>query len=169
MNARLRNILLVVVTVVCVIGILTSRAERAEFTIRVAFLASQDDEDYIGAVAFRDSLVRQLGDRVDVQIFPSGQFCGNERECMEALQSGILEVHQTTIGGLAGLYGAAQVLDLPYLFASDEIAECVMDGPVPRAMGEAMLRRPGVTLDGGGQHRRLAQLCDDRSPHHGRR
>jgi TRAP-type C4-dicarboxylate transport system substrate-binding protein len=140
MNARLRNILLVVVTVVCVIGILTSRAERAEFTIRVAFLASQDDEDYIGAVAFRDSLVRQLGDRVDVQIFPSGQFCGNERECMEALQSGILEVHQTTIGGLAGLYGAAQVLDLPYLFASDEIAECVMDGSVPRAMGEAMLR-----------------------------
>lgn len=140
MNARLRNILLAVVTIACVIGVLTSRAERAEFTIRVAFLASQDDEDYIGAVAFRDSLVRQLGNRVDVQIFPSGQFCGNERECMEALQSGILEVHQTTIGGLAGLYGPAQVLDLPYLFASDEIAECVMDGPVPRAMGEAILR-----------------------------
>jgi TRAP-type C4-dicarboxylate transport system substrate-binding protein len=59
---------------------------------------------------------------------------------MEALQSGILEVHQTTIGGLAGLYGPAQVLNLPYLFANDDVAECVMDGPVPKAMGETMLR-----------------------------
>lgn len=140
MNARWRNLLLVLITVLCVTGVVTSRSERAEFTIRVAFLASQDDEDYIGATAFRDALVRQLGDRVDVQIFPSGQFCGNERECMEALQSGILEVHQTTIGGLAGLYGPAQVFDLPYLFANDRVAECVMDGPVPKAMGETILR-----------------------------
>ncbi|MFM8516361.1 MAG: TRAP transporter substrate-binding protein DctP, partial [Nevskiaceae bacterium] len=140
MTARLRNVLLILVTVACIVGIVSSRAERAEFTIRVAFLASQDDEDYIGAAAFRDSLKRQLGKRVEVQIYPSGQFCGNERECMEALQSGILEVHQTTIGGLAGLYGAAQVFDLPYMFASDEIAECVMDGTVPQQMGEAILR-----------------------------
>jgi TRAP-type C4-dicarboxylate transport system substrate-binding protein len=140
MTSKLRNILLLLVTIGCVIGILNSRAEQAEFTIRVAFLASQDDEDYIGAVAFRESLKRQLGNRVDVQIYPSGQFCGNERECMEALQSGILEVHQTTIGGLAGLYGPAQVLDLPYLFSNDEIAECVMDGSVPKAMGEAIMR-----------------------------
>ena len=140
MTARLRNILLALVTVACIAGILNSRAEQSEFTIRIAFLASQDDEDYIGAAAFRDSMVRQLGDRVDVQIYPSGQFCGNERECMEALQSGILEMHQTTIGGLAGLYGPAQVLDLPYLFADDAVAECVMDGPVPQAMGEAILR-----------------------------
>lgn len=139
MTARLRMWLLVLLTIMCVVGIVSSRVERAEYTIRIAFLASQDDEDYIGAEAFRDSLRRQLGDRVEVQIFPSGQFCGNERECMEALQSGILEIHQTTIGGLAGLYGPAQVLDLPYLFANDEIAECVMDGAVPRQMGEAIL------------------------------
>lgn len=140
MNSRTRNILLALIVLGCVFGVVNSRAEKAEFTLRMAFLASQDDEDYIGAVAFRDSLREQLGDRVEVQIFPSGQFCGNERECMEALQSGILEAHQTTIGGLAGLYGAAQVFDLPYQFADDAIAECVMDGPVPRAMGEAILR-----------------------------
>jgi TRAP-type C4-dicarboxylate transport system substrate-binding protein len=60
---------------------------------------------------------------------------------MEALQSGILEMHQTTIGGLAGLYGPAQVFDLPYVFADDAVAECVFDGEVPRAMGETMLQQ----------------------------
>lgn len=140
MTIAFRRLLLIILCIVCVIGLFSARADRAEWTIRIAFLASQDDEDYIGAEAFRDSMRRQLGDRVEVQIFPSGQFCGNERECMEALQSGILEIHQTTVGGLAALYGAAQVLDLPYVFASDEIAECVMDGPVLQAMGDAILQ-----------------------------
>ncbi len=139
-NARLMRVLLVLIVIGCGIGIVLSRADRAEFTIRIAFLASADDEDYIGAVAFRERVQQLLGKRVDVQIYPSGQFCGNERECMEALQSGVLEMHQTTVGGLAGLYGAAQVLDLPYQFADDAIAECVMDGDVPRDMGREILQ-----------------------------
>jgi tripartite ATP-independent transporter DctP family solute receptor len=140
-TVTLRRWLLAIVVLVCLVGIIGSRAQQAEFTLRIAFLASQDDEDYIGAVAFREALQRRLGGRVAVQIYPSGQFCGNERECMEALQSGILEMHQTTIGGLAGLYGPAQVFDLPYVFADDAVAECVFDGEVPRAMGESMLQQ----------------------------
>ncbi len=141
MTVSLRRWLLAAVVLGCLAGVVGSRAQQAEFTIRIAFLASQDDEDYIGAVAFREAMQRRLGDRVEVQIFPSGQFCGNERECMEALQSGILEMHQTTIGGLASLYGAAQVFDLPYVFADDAVAECVFDGAVPRDMGEAILQQ----------------------------
>jgi TRAP-type C4-dicarboxylate transport system substrate-binding protein len=136
----LRAILLLIV-VGCLTGVVLSRAEQAEVTIRIAFLASQDDEDYIGAVAFRERLRELVGSRVEVKIYPSGQFCGNERECMEALQSGILEMHQTTIGGLAGLYGPAQVLDLPYQFSDDRTAECVFDGPLLREMGDDILAR----------------------------
>ncbi len=141
MTVTLRRWLLAIVVLGCIAGIIGSRAQQADITIRIAFLASQDDEDFIGAVAFREALQRRLGDRVAVQIYPSGQFCGNERECMEALQSGILEMHQTTIGGLAGLYGPAQVFDLPYVFADDAVAECVFDGEVPRAMGESILQQ----------------------------
>lgn len=137
----LMRLLLALIIAGCIAGVVLSRAERAEFTIRIAFLASSDDEDYIGAVAFRDAVEKILGERVEVQIYPSGQFCGNERECMEALQSGILEMHQTTVGGLAGLYGAAQVLDLPYQFRDDAVAECVMDGELPRDMGRAILEQ----------------------------
>jgi TRAP-type transport system periplasmic protein len=140
-QTRLLRIVLALIGVGCVGAMLSARAERAEITIRIAFLASQDDEDYVGAVAFREALTARLGRRVEVQIFPSGQFCGSERECIEALQSGILEMHQTTIGGLAGLYGAAQVLDLPYLFKDDAVAECVLDGPVVSDMGAAILQQ----------------------------
>jgi tripartite ATP-independent transporter DctP family solute receptor len=133
------RLLLAVIVIGCLVGIVASRAERAEYTIHVAFLASKDDEDYIGAEAFKRSVEAALPGRVEVKIYPSGQFCGSERECIEALQSGILEVHQTTFGGLATLFGPGQVLDLPYQFENDEVAECVMDGPVLDAMGTAIL------------------------------
>jgi TRAP-type C4-dicarboxylate transport system substrate-binding protein len=138
-NPVLMRVLLVLILAVCAVGAYHSRAERAEITIRIAFLASSDDEDYVGAMAFKESVEAAAGDRVSVQVFPSGQYCGNERECIEALQGGMLEMHQTTFGGLAALFGPAQALDLPYTFADDAVAECVMDGPLLAAMGEEIL------------------------------
>ncbi len=133
------RVLLLLILAVCAAGVYTSRAERAEITIRIAFLASSDDEDYVGAMAFKDSVEAAAGGRVSVQVFPSGQYCGSERECIEALQGGMLEMHQTTFGGLAALFGPAQVLDLPYTFADDAVAECVMDGPLLDEIGQSIL------------------------------
>ena len=135
------RILLLVIIAGCIAGIVASRVERAPITVRIAFLASRDDEDYFGAMAFKQTVEALLPGRVEVQIFPSGQFCGSERECIEGLQSGVLEMHQTTIGGLATLYPEAQVFDLPYIFPDDAVAECVLDGPVVAAMGESILSR----------------------------
>jgi TRAP-type C4-dicarboxylate transport system substrate-binding protein len=140
-NQAILRVLLIAIVIGCTIGIFRARADRAEITIRIAFLASRDDEDYVGAMAFKDSVERAAGGRVAVQVFPSGQYCGSERECIEALQGGILEVNQTTFGGVAALYAPAQALDMPYEFASDSVAECVMDGPLLRAMGAAVLEQ----------------------------
>ncbi len=138
-NPVLMRVLVALILAVCAVGVYTSRADRADITIRIAFLASSDDEDYVGAMAFKESVEAAAGDRVSVQVFPSGQYCGSERECIEALQGGMLEMHQTTFGGLAALFGPAQVLDLPYTFADDAVAECVMDGPLLAEMGQSIL------------------------------
>ncbi|MCU0756831.1 MAG: TRAP transporter substrate-binding protein DctP [Xanthomonadales bacterium] len=139
MNTLVLRIVLALVIAGCLVGIASSRADRAELTIRIAFLASKNDEDYVGSMAFKEAVERLLPGRVDVQVFPSGQFCGSERECMEGMQSGILEIHQTTVGGLAALYGAVQVLDLPYSFRDDAVVECVVDGPLVQAIGDRIL------------------------------
>jgi TRAP-type C4-dicarboxylate transport system substrate-binding protein len=133
------RIVLALIVAGCLAGVIASRIERAPITVRIAFLASRDDEDYFGAMAFKRTVEALLPGRIDVQVFPSGQFCGSERECIEGLQSGVLEMHQTTVGGLATLYPKAQVLDLPYTFPDDAVAECVLDGPVLSDMGEAIL------------------------------
>lgn len=139
MNTLVLRIVLALVIAGCLVGIASSRTDRAELTIRIAFLASKNDEDYVGSVAFKETVERLLPGRVEVQIFPSGQFCGSERECIESMQSGVLEMHQATVGGLAALYGAVQVLDLPYSFRDDAVVECVVDGPLVQAMGDRIL------------------------------
>jgi TRAP-type C4-dicarboxylate transport system substrate-binding protein len=146
-NRLLMRALLLVILIGCAFGVWHSRVERPEQMIRIAFLGSSDDEDYVGAMAFKESVERAAGGRIAVQVFPSGQFCGSERECIEALQGGILEIHQATIGGLAALFGPAQAIDLPYTFADDAVAECVMDGPLLRDIGAAILEQGlGVRL-----------------------
>jgi tripartite ATP-independent transporter DctP family solute receptor len=139
LNRGLLQVLFALITLGCLAGLLQSRAERADYTIRIAFLASKDDEDYEGSVAFKRHVEERSGGRVAVQIYPSGQFCGNERECIEGLASGILEMHQTTIGGFAAIFPPAQVFDLPYVFEDDREAECVFDGPMVEQLGERIL------------------------------
>jgi len=76
---------------------------------------------------------------MSVEVFPSGQFCANEKECLENLQAGTLEAYITTIGGFGNVYGPGQVLDLPYMFPDDRTAECVFDGPFTSQLRDGVL------------------------------
>jgi len=139
--------LFAVIAVSCAFGVVTSTADRPALTIKIAFLASEDDEDYAGSLAFKRLVESRSAGRIAVKIYPSGKFCGNERECIEALRSGILEVHMTTVGGLGNVFPPGQVLDLPYVFDDDHMAECVLDGPLVAALRDAVLARSlGIRL-----------------------
>lgn len=129
----------------CVWGLVNAGARQAEFTIKVATLGSTQDEDYIGLMALKEYVEQASEGRVDVQVFASGQFCGNVAECIGNLQKGVLEVFSTTVGGTGNFFGPAQVLDLPYVFDNDAEAECVLDGPMLQQMREDVLSR-GLAL-----------------------
>ncbi|MFZ1814347.1 MAG: TRAP transporter substrate-binding protein DctP [Rhizobiaceae bacterium] len=114
-------------------------ANAADFTIKIAFLGSPEDEDYDGSMVFKDYVESRSNGKAAVEVYPSGQFCGNEKECLENLQAGTLEVYITTIGGFGNVFGPGQVLDLPYMFASDRIAECVFDGTFTNDLRKGVL------------------------------
>lgn len=133
-----------------VIGLLLGSAvsaQAADTTIKIGFLGSQTDEDWEGSIVFKDYVESRTNGEVGVEIYHSGQFCGNFRECIEGVQSGALEVTISTIGGFGNLWGPGQVLDLPYLFRDDRVAECVFDGPFTRQLRDAVLEAiPGMRL-----------------------
>ncbi|MEM6850763.1 MAG: TRAP transporter substrate-binding protein DctP [Pseudomonadota bacterium] len=112
------------------IGVAATSASGPEQIIRISNLSSPEDEDYDGALVFKDYVESRTNGEVTVEVFTSGQFCSNERECIENVQTGVLDVFMTTIGGLGNIFGPGQVFDLPYAFDDDRIAECVFDSDI---------------------------------------
>lgn len=143
------------VVIICIVGLWQASSSQAEFTIKAAIQASTQDEDYVGLMAFKEHVESASNGRVEVLIYPSGQFCASVPECISNLQQGVLEMFPSTAGGTGNFFGPAQVLDLPYLFTSDEQAVCVLDGPILAKMREAVLSRSlelrllGVSNTGG--------------------
>ncbi|MEO1090168.1 MAG: TRAP transporter substrate-binding protein DctP [Pseudomonadota bacterium] len=117
---------------------------EAEHTIKIAFLGSEDDEDFDGSLVFKNYVESASNGAIEVEVYPNGRFCSNADECSEALLDGRLEVYITTNGGLAGWYPPAQFLDLPYLFPGDRVAECVFDGPLTAKLRDAVLNDVGA-------------------------
>ncbi len=138
---RILQILFALIVIGCLYGIVASTADRADYTIRIGLLSSKEDEDFAGASAFKQIVEERTNNAVAVEIYTSGQFCANERECVESLQSGVLDVFMTTFGGLGGFFGEGQVFDVPYMFRDDAIAECVFDGPIVGEVRDAVLAR----------------------------
>ena len=114
-------------------------ALAADYELKIVFLGSQDDEDYDGSVVFKDFVESRSNGRIQVEIYPGATLCANARECVEQVESGIADIHITTIGGAAAIYPPVEALDIPYMFSDDRVAECVFDGPFTRTLRDAIL------------------------------
>ena len=117
----------VLLTAVTTLGLATAAPQPAfaENTMRIGFVAGEDDEDFDGAMVLKDFVESRTNGSITVEICPGAQFCGNFRECLESVQTGTLEVTMSTIGGFGNLFPQGQVMDVPYMFRDDRVAECV--------------------------------------------
>jgi TRAP-type C4-dicarboxylate transport system substrate-binding protein len=110
-------------------------------TMRIVHLSGESDEDYDGALVFKDYVESRTD--ISVEIFPGGQLCGNPSECFDALQSNTIQVFQSTIGGFGNIFPPVQALDLPYKLRNDMIAECVYDSEFLDYMQDTVLEATG--------------------------
>ncbi len=126
------------------LALMATPVAAADTTLKIAFLGSEDDEDYDGSLVFKNYVEANSNGALAVEIYPNGRFCSNADECSEALLDGRLDIYITTNGGLAGWFPPAQFLDLPYLFPNDRVAECVFDGPLTNKLRQAVLKDVGA-------------------------
>jgi tripartite ATP-independent transporter DctP family solute receptor len=85
-------------------------------------------------IFFGEKLQEISGGKFKVQIYPSQQL-GTERQCLELLQIGSLDMTKVSAGVLENFSPSIKVFGLPYLFRDKEHAFRVLDGPV----GEELL------------------------------
>ncbi|SHF04049.1 TRAP transporter substrate-binding protein DctP [Marinomonas polaris] len=114
-------------------------ALAADYDFNIVHLSNTSDEDYDGAVVLKDYVEAQSNGRIHVNIYSGGQLCGNPTECIEALQANLIQVFNTTTGGLSNVFPEIQALDIPYIFPTDRVAECALNnemlvGPIRKEL-----------------------------------
>ena len=118
-------------------------AQAADYTIRATANSNENDEDYDGLIVFKNFVESASNGAIEVELFIGTQLCGNGAECLQGVADGTVDVYISTSGGASGIFPYVQVLDLPYLMASDRIAEAVLSGDFTRKMRAMALEDSG--------------------------
>ncbi|KGQ33099.1 TRAP transporter substrate-binding protein DctP [Gallibacterium anatis] len=101
----------------------------AEYKFTVPIVTNIDSYNYQSLLVFKNIAESHSNGEISVDIYPSGQLCGNAKECLAGVQSGMFDYFQTTVSELANYWQPIETFDLPYLLPDDRTAECVYDNP----------------------------------------
>lgn len=97
--------------------------------LKVGHVLAPTHPYHLGLTKFSELVSEKTGGKVKVDVFPSSQL-GNEREMIEALQMGTLDMTLVSTAPLAGFSNKFLVFDLPFIFQTREQAYKVVDGPI---------------------------------------
>jgi tripartite ATP-independent transporter DctP family solute receptor len=95
----------------------------------------------VGARHFAELVKKRTNGEVEIAVFPAS--VGGERAIIEAVQAGTVEMSFTTTGAIGAFAPEFQVLDLPFLFRSQEAAYTYLDGDHGKKL-LGLLERKGI-------------------------
>jgi tripartite ATP-independent transporter DctP family solute receptor len=105
----------------------------AEFDLVEAHTTPPDHPYTLGMARYAQLVQERTRGRVAIQIHHSREL-GDERQVVEGLQLGTIQLTVTSTGPLGGFVSEMNVVDLPFLFRSPEHAYRVLDGVIGRGL-----------------------------------
>lgn len=84
-------------------------------------------------VMMGEDLMERSGGKIRLEIYPNQQL-GTERQCLELLQIGSLDMTKVSVGVLENFAPKMKVLGLPFLFRDREHSFRVLDGPIGKLL-----------------------------------
>lgn len=126
---------------------LSAPADAAERTLRFAHIFSPEHSIHKAAQHMAEVVREQTNGELEITILPSEQL-GNERQIMEGLMFGSIEMGSVTNNIVQGFEPAAGVMALPYLIRSFDHAFAVEDGPIGAEIADRVLETTGVRTVG---------------------
>ena len=123
-----------------------AHAKISERTIKFAAQNSKGHPQVMGMERFAEIVKTKSGGKIEVKLFPGGTL-GGDIQTLASVQGGIVEMSVMNAGILSGTVKEFGVVDLPFLFATPQEADAVMDGPIGTKLAE---RLPAQRLVGLG-------------------
>lgn len=105
-----------------------AKAKDEKVVIKFSHVVAETTPKGQAALKFKELVEQKSGGKMEVQVFPSSQLLGDKEE-LEALMANNVQFIAPSVTKLVGLVPAFQLVDMPFLFASDQAAYNFYDGP----------------------------------------
>jgi TRAP-type transport system periplasmic protein len=141
---RFFQTLLVLIMVLTLCGIAS-----AKVVIKVANAgpANPDNRTVKAVEIFKAMVEKGTNGEVEVNAFHASAL-GNEREALEGVKLGSIQMGTLSGGPVPGFFPAAMVFDIPFLFSSAPAAWEAFNGDFGKEFSEAFLKATGVRILG---------------------
>lgn len=123
-------------------GIGASDVDAMEIKFGIG-IAEGDYPEYNALVRFKEYVEFKTNGEITVRLFPNNQL-GGEREMIEMVQQGSLELSFPADGAMTGFYEPMQVWSIPYLFESAPLAWNVLQSDFAYDMQDDILEETGI-------------------------
>lgn len=123
-----------------------SATAHAKSVIKLAFVSSADpylSVDGATAAVFKNLVESGTNHDIEVHLFPASVL-GQERETMEMLKGGLIQVNLATAGSMGSFFPLYGVFDIPYLIPNLSVAYDVWDGPFGKKVDDLILKKTGL-------------------------
>lgn len=127
-----RMILLTALAIGMVLG--TTGPAMAKMTLKLATVTPPHHAYNDGAREFARLIEEATGGELIVKVFPGGQLGKGERELLEGMQIGTLDMAVISTGPISNFSPDMGVIDLPFLFVDNANVDAALDGPVGRQL-----------------------------------
>ena len=130
-------------------------AGAAELELKLAIATPDGHHATMGLKRMAEAINRNTNGRVAATVFVGGQLISGERELMDGLQFGTVDVGLVSTGMMSAYDDKFMLFSLPYLFRDVDNAYKTCDGPIGDAFKKIVLDKVGVVIIGwtmGGVH-----------------
>ena len=110
--------------------------QEKQVVLKLGHAVAPEHPYHLGAMRYSERIAQRTKNNVKIDVYPSTQL-GNERDMVEGLQLGTIDLVVTSTGPLGGFVPRIFVVDLPFLFRDREHAYKALDGPIGRELLDA--------------------------------
>lgn len=98
------------------------------YTIRLAHIVAETHSSHLMSLEFKEMVEENSNGRIEVEIYPSGSLFPSDREAIESVQLGNVEMTIPALASVSSFDQNFMILDLPFLFEDHEEVYRVLDG-----------------------------------------
>jgi TRAP-type transport system periplasmic protein len=142
-----RTFLQTLLAAACAVALLGTAAAQdiKDRTVKMGLQNPKGHPAVLGAEKFAEIVQARSGGKLKVQLFPGGAL-GSDAQTVSAVQGGTVEMTVLNSGILASQVKEFAIYDFPFLFATPQEADAVVDGPFGRNLHAKLAERGIVGL-----------------------